>query len=291
MIDKKIFLSYSRSDSAFVLKIASELETLGASLWLDKLNIFPGSTWDSEIVKALEDCHCIIVVLSISSINSNQVLNEIDYGLNKGKKIIPLKIDECEIPLIIRRLQYIDLRENYEKGLSQLLKILDIEIKSDIKNEEHKNFDKVFDSEELLDWNNAERIDTIPSYNNYLLKYKNGKYEAEALNTIGDIYFRGSVSKGGKKDLEKSFEYRLRAAEAGSREGMLSVGFMYTSGMGRYVDYTKAMEWYLKSADLGNAMAMNNIGYLYKNGYGVPKDLSKAYVWEKKAKDAGYKSG
>lgn len=48
-----IFFSYSRSDSEFVLKLAKDLRDAGVSIWLDQLDIAPGSHWDASIEKAL----------------------------------------------------------------------------------------------------------------------------------------------------------------------------------------------------------------------------------------------
>jgi TIR domain len=47
------FFSYSRTDSAFVLKLAKDLPEAGDKLWPDQLDIKPGSYWDSVLEAAL----------------------------------------------------------------------------------------------------------------------------------------------------------------------------------------------------------------------------------------------
>ena len=47
------FVSYSREDSEFVLRLARDLKAAGANVWLDQLDIQPGHAWDSMIESAL----------------------------------------------------------------------------------------------------------------------------------------------------------------------------------------------------------------------------------------------
>jgi hypothetical protein len=49
----KIFLSYSRSDTHFALKLIQDLKTKEIEVWIDQLNIQSGSRWDKSIEDAL----------------------------------------------------------------------------------------------------------------------------------------------------------------------------------------------------------------------------------------------
>ncbi len=63
----------------------------------------------------------MILVLSPSSVKSSNVRNEITFALDEKKTIIPILHRDCEIPLQLRRIQYIDLRTNYPVGLKRVL--------------------------------------------------------------------------------------------------------------------------------------------------------------------------
>ena len=121
------FFSYSRNDSEFVLKLAKELRFTNANIWLDQLDIKGGDRWDSAIENALEKCVGMIIILSPESVNSANVLDEVSYGLEEGKLIIPIFYKECKIPFRLRRLQYIDFTVSYDEGLKNLLAALSIE--------------------------------------------------------------------------------------------------------------------------------------------------------------------
>ncbi len=119
------FICYSRSDAAFALKLANNLKQSSIPVWIDKLDIGIGERWDREIEKALNKADCIIVLLSGSAIQSENVMDEISFAFDENKKIIPLKITPCSIPLRLRRIQHIDFTEDYNTGLNQLLQLLE----------------------------------------------------------------------------------------------------------------------------------------------------------------------
>ncbi len=117
------FLSYSRTDSDFALKLAEDLHAAGASVWLDQIELEPGKPWDIEIQRALIACNRMLVVLSPASVNSTNVLDEVSFALKKQKTVIPVLYQGCEIPLRLDRLQYVNLI-NYDRGMKILLRSL-----------------------------------------------------------------------------------------------------------------------------------------------------------------------
>lgn len=118
------FFSYSRQDTAFALKLASDLRKNGAEVWLDQLDIKPGERWDQDVQTALTKCASLLVILSPASVDSINVMDEVGFALEGQKLVIPVLYRDCEIPFRLRRVEYVDLRNDYEKGLQELLKML-----------------------------------------------------------------------------------------------------------------------------------------------------------------------
>ena len=116
-IPANVFFSYSRHDSACVLKLAKDLRAAGAAVWLDQLDIDPGEHWDSAIEKALANSSNMLVVLSPSSVGSTNVMDEVSFALDENKRVIPVLHRDCKVPFRLRRLQYIDARVEYEKAI------------------------------------------------------------------------------------------------------------------------------------------------------------------------------
>ena len=61
-------------------------------------------------------------------------------------------------------------------------------------------------------------------------------------------------------------------------------------GEGVEQDYGAAFDWYTKAAELGSDEAMLRLGFMYDLGEGVEMDESTANEWYKKAADAGNKN-
>lgn len=120
----RAFFSYSRHDSEFALKLAKDLRGAGAAVWLDQLDINPGEHWDSAVEKALENFPTMLLILSPSSVESTNVMDEVSFALEENKVVIPVLYRDCTIPFRLRRLQHIDIRVDYEKGLGELLRTL-----------------------------------------------------------------------------------------------------------------------------------------------------------------------
>lgn len=115
------FISYSRVDQDFAMKLANDLRQKGIEIWFDQFDIPTGALWDIEIEKALKLCSTFIVIISESSVGSKNVLDEISYAIDERKKIIPIKLAQCDIPFRLRRFQHIDFSKSYQLGFRNVL--------------------------------------------------------------------------------------------------------------------------------------------------------------------------
>ena len=116
------FVSYSREDKEFVLRLAKDLKAKGAKIWMDTLDIRPGQTWADEIEAAVTGCSRMLIVLSPASVASRNVQAEVGYAISEGKEIIPIFYRQCTIPFRLLPFQYADFRGgDYSVGLEELL--------------------------------------------------------------------------------------------------------------------------------------------------------------------------
>jgi TIR domain len=113
------FLSYSRSDQEFALRLATHVRARGISLWMDQLDIRPSEHWDRAIEHAVGKCRGIVVVLSPRSVASDNVADEISFAIDAGKRVLPIMIERCNLPLRITRMQVIDATMSYDKALDE----------------------------------------------------------------------------------------------------------------------------------------------------------------------------
>jgi hypothetical protein len=121
-----IFISYTHADGEFALRLAHLLKELHVDVWIDRLDIPAGAHWDDAIQEALTHSECIIVLLTPSSVTSRNVLDEVAFGLEENKLVIPILVQKCQMPLRLRRLQYIDFTTSYDTGISHLVRTLGV---------------------------------------------------------------------------------------------------------------------------------------------------------------------
>ena len=132
MSENTIFISYSRKDSEYMSEFSKSLRNAGANLWSDK-QIVPGGLWDNSIETALTSCDVIIVLISKASVNSNNVMDEVSFALEENKKVIPVLLEQCDLPFRLRRIQFIDLTKNKENGMNLLKSTLNLTTTPDSK--------------------------------------------------------------------------------------------------------------------------------------------------------------
>jgi len=123
---KTFFISYAREDSDFALKLAKDLRHAGADLWIDQLDIKAGERWDRSIEKALEVCSGMLLILSPDSVGSPNVMDEVSYGLEESKRVLPVMYRACKLPFRLRRVQYIDFTEAYQPALRRLVRDMQV---------------------------------------------------------------------------------------------------------------------------------------------------------------------
>jgi hypothetical protein len=119
------FISYSRANSDFAVRLAKDLKSAGLDVWLDQLDIPTGARWDDEIERALEKSSIFLIILSPESIESQNVKDEVGYAIDSGKHILPVVTRSCKIPLRLRRFQFVDFSNKpYEDSLAEIKYLL-----------------------------------------------------------------------------------------------------------------------------------------------------------------------
>ena len=107
---------------------------------------------------------------------------------------------------------------------------------------------------------------------------------ADGLRSIGNLYANG---EGVEVDPKKAREYYDRAAAQGDAKSFYNIAILYQYGEGERQDTGKAVEYYLKSGEMGFADAWTALAYIYQYGDGVEPDIGKAVEYWQKAADLG----
>ena len=124
--ESKVFISYSREDAKFARRLGKDLKSKGLNIWLDQLELRPGDDWESKVEDALEISEQFLIILSLTSVKSDNVRNELRFAKDEKKRIIPVLYQKCKIPLSLRQKQHSDFTKDYDEGFSDLLRAFDI---------------------------------------------------------------------------------------------------------------------------------------------------------------------
>lgn len=113
----RIFISYASQDLASVRTLYQRLKSEPwIEPWFDKENLLPGQDWDLEIYKALRAADLILLCLSMKSVSKEgyvqkEIKRALDYADEKPDGtiyLIPLRLDDCETPVRLKKWQWVD---------------------------------------------------------------------------------------------------------------------------------------------------------------------------------------
>ena len=98
----EIFASYSREDQAEVFLIVDKLRERGLNIWIDQEGIHGAKLWSQEIVNAIEGSKVFILFASAKAFLSKNVTKELALASESDKHILPIFIEDAEIPAAMK---------------------------------------------------------------------------------------------------------------------------------------------------------------------------------------------
>ena len=121
-----IFISYSRQDKNFVDNLAIQLVAHKARIWLDRWELHVGDSLINKIQEAIAGSSALLVMLSKASVQSEWCKKELSAGLireleEKRVVVLPVLIEDCEIPIFLRDKLYADFRHDFDEGIQTIL--------------------------------------------------------------------------------------------------------------------------------------------------------------------------
>jgi hypothetical protein len=128
-----IFLSHNSKDKPFVRKLATRLSEEGVVVWLDEAVLHIGDSLIEKISEGIQDMEFVAAIISQNSIASSWVQKELSLAMSKEIKgrqvvVLPIVIDDCELPESLRDKLYADFRDvnEFETSIVKLLKAIGV---------------------------------------------------------------------------------------------------------------------------------------------------------------------
>lgn len=109
-----LVISYSRADQPQVRAVVSLLRTAlrqieRAVFWDGDFE--PGDPWFEQITAAIDEAPQLFVFWCAHANTSQQVRREFEYALARGKRVVPVLLDNTPLPAELSIIHGIDLRE------------------------------------------------------------------------------------------------------------------------------------------------------------------------------------
>lgn len=126
----RVFLCHGKEDKATVRDLHRKLAKVRTQPWLDEINLLPGQEWKVEIAKAISDTDAFLACVSTRSMTREGFLHReireaVDRAMNMPAGrifLIPVRLDQCEVPPDLRHLQWVDYFET--NGFDYLVRAL-----------------------------------------------------------------------------------------------------------------------------------------------------------------------
>lgn len=124
----KVFVSHATEDKdRFVNNFALRLRENGVDAWFDKWEMLPGDSLVDKIYEeGLKEALMVIIVLSKNSVSKPWVREELNASviakIQKGIRLIPVVIDECEVPEALKSTLYEKINDllNYDENFERI---------------------------------------------------------------------------------------------------------------------------------------------------------------------------
>ena len=130
------FISYSSRDKPAADAACATLEQAGIRCWIAPRDIRPGQDWDESIVRAIDQCHAMVLIFTQHTNESKHVGREVKRAFNKEVPVIPMRVQNAvpseTLSFYLDTVQWLDAYtpplEQHLKQLSETVKaILNVE--------------------------------------------------------------------------------------------------------------------------------------------------------------------
>lgn len=129
---KGAFISYSHADKEFVDRLVADLQRCDVNLWVDKRELKIGDSLMRRIRKGIDNADYFLVIISEHSVKSEWVQRELDVAMNDeiltGRiKVLPLVLDDTDLPGFLKGKVYADFSKNYQIALQEVLTAIGVQ--------------------------------------------------------------------------------------------------------------------------------------------------------------------
>jgi hypothetical protein len=123
-----VFLSHAHTDKPVVRQVAEGLKSHGIDVWIDEAELSLGDSLVNRIERGLDSADFVAFFLSKASVRSQWARQELNVAISRqvsgdrGAIVLPILLDDAEIPALLRDVMYLDMRSgDIQAGVARLV--------------------------------------------------------------------------------------------------------------------------------------------------------------------------
>src|ERR1700759_396379 len=93
----RLFTSHASQDAELANRLVLECEQRDFPCWIAPRDVEPGAPYAAEIVRGIDECHALILILSAHAIASSHVRRELELAASKQRRILALRVDAAPL--------------------------------------------------------------------------------------------------------------------------------------------------------------------------------------------------
>jgi formylglycine-generating enzyme required for sulfatase activity len=130
----RVFISYSRVDLEFALRIVAALEAQRFEVLIDVSSIEPSEKWWQRIKDMITQADTLVFVLSPEAVASKVCEDEVEFAASLNKRFVPIvcrRVDASDVPETLRELNWLlfDDPQRFDQSVIQLTNTLQSDVR------------------------------------------------------------------------------------------------------------------------------------------------------------------
>lgn len=291
------FISYSSKDKDIAFKIVNAIESAGYICWIAPRNIPYGTPYAAAIMEGIDECDKFIVLITKNSVQSNDVLNEVDNAHSVKKTIIPVRLTDTqlsrELQYYLSRTQWLTLPSSNPEEIVKLLNIgvAPLPVAPNQVNQTSRIIIPVCVIAAIIViaagvavwWFSSDKSKDFDEVNTSLIAGEEASQQAlnvdtlhsEGTNTQSEAPRNVLIEESGKDQVPKE-DNHTKSTSVDLEKMKKEADQYFEDGK-----YEQALPLYIKISDVDKNYS-HKVGYMYQNGLGTLQDHITAIQWYKK---------
>jgi len=125
--ESDVFICYNSQDKLEVREVVEALQKQSVKVWFDEQNLVPGKRWIQELEQQISTVGAVAVFIGKQGVGpwqSCEIESFLEAFVSNKCLVIPVilksVIDDPNLPVFLRQINWIDLRQGWQSGVEQL---------------------------------------------------------------------------------------------------------------------------------------------------------------------------